>query len=99
MPASSAADASEADEGETVCSWAECSEVFESKQLLGEHLNDVHIGKKQSSYICEWIGCLRNGEPLPNRFALVAHLRRHTGERAISVPTLFENIFSVRCSW
>jgi len=64
-----------------VCDWNSCGKVFENTELLGAHLNNDHIGKKQSSYICEWKDCIREQEPLPNRFAIVAHLRRHTGER------------------
>jgi uncharacterized Zn-finger protein len=75
-------DSHEADTGGvTQCRWAGCSESFSSTDLLGKHLNDDHVGKKQSSYICEWEACLRGREPLPNRFAIIAHLRRHTGER------------------
>jgi uncharacterized Zn-finger protein len=77
-------DAQESDTEEllsTECQWADCQESFSSTDLLGKHLNDVHVGKKQASYICEWRECLRNKEPLPNRFAVIAHLRRHTGER------------------
>ncbi|PJF17260.1 hypothetical protein PSACC_02924 [Paramicrosporidium saccamoebae] len=75
-------DAHEADTSDaTQCRWAGCSESFSSTDLLGRHLNDDHVGKKQSSYICEWEACLRGREPLPNRFAIIAHLRRHTGER------------------
>lgn len=64
-----------------ICLWNGCGKNFETTEKLGAHLNNVHIGKKQSSYICEWRDCVRNHEPLPNRFAIVAHLRRHTGER------------------
>jgi hypothetical protein len=75
-------DTSEIDTGSvTQCCWAECTESFLTTDLLGKHLNDVHVGKKQSSYICEWAACTRSREPLPNRFAIIAHLRRHTGER------------------
>lgn len=65
----------------TECSWGDCCESFASSEALGKHLDEAHVGKKQSSYVCEWKGCLRNKEPLPNRFAITAHLRRHTGER------------------
>lgn len=64
-----------------ICLWTDCGESFSSAQDLGQHLSSAHVGKKMSIYTCEWHDCLRNGEPLPNRFALIAHLRRHTGER------------------
>lgn len=73
---------SEADTGTLKkCLWGSCGKAFPSSDSLGQHINDEHVGKKQSSYICEWVDCQRNAEPLPNRFAVIAHLRRHTGER------------------
>ena len=30
---------------------------------------------------CEWKGCDRGRNPLPSRFAVLAHLRKHTGEK------------------
>lgn len=63
------------------CLWTGCGESFASPHDLGQHLGTAHVGKKMSTYTCEWRDCLRHGEPLPNRFALIAHLRRHTGER------------------
>jgi hypothetical protein len=32
-------------------------------------------------FACEWRGCDRGGNPLPSRFAVIAHLRKHTGEK------------------
>lgn len=63
------------------CSWSGCGVFFETTEQLGKHVSEIHIGKKQSAYICEWGGCLRNKAPLPNRFAIIAHMRRHTGEK------------------
>lgn len=64
-----------------ICKWTDCDIKFETAESLSDHLDEVHIGKKQSNYICEWKDCVREREALPNRFAIVAHLRRHTGAR------------------
>lgn len=64
-----------------VCKWVDCGLTFDTPEFLSMHLDDFHIGKKQSNYICEWKDCVRERETLPNRFAIVAHLRRHTGAR------------------
>lgn len=45
-------------------------------------------GKKGSttSYICDWAGCPRRGKTQGSKFALVAHLRSHTGEKPFHCP-------------
>lgn len=69
------------------CLWGDCKQLFESTERLGKHVGECHVGKKQSSYVCEWEGCLRNKAPLPNRFAIIAHMRRHTGEKPYQCET------------
>src|SRR5208282_5712151 len=41
----------------------------------------VHIGTRRPRYTCEWEDCPRRGITQTSRFALVAHLRSHTGEK------------------
>lgn len=35
----------------------------------------------KSSYTCEWATCQRRGLPQTSRFALISHIRSHTGEK------------------
>lgn len=63
----------------TTCKWSQCNNRFEHLDLLVAHLSDAHVGRKKSSYICEWASCSRKGVALVSRFALLTHLRAHTG--------------------
>jgi uncharacterized Zn-finger protein len=49
--------------------------------LTDLHTIVVHIGTRRPRYTCEWSDCLRRGITQTSRFALVAHLRSHTGEK------------------
>jgi len=62
------------------CEWAGCNLIFKQIDELASHLDKDHVGKSQSCYMCEWSGCTRE-DPWPSRFALLSHLRRHTGEK------------------
>jgi len=63
------------------CQWEGCSDQFTSLESLVEHLHSVHIGNNKSNYQCLWSTCLRKGRPQTSRFALISHLRSHTGEK------------------
>jgi len=43
-------------------------------------------GSQALSYICDWAGCPRRGKHQGSKFALVAHLRSHTGEKPFTCP-------------
>lgn len=43
-------------------------------------------GSAAASYICMWNGCPRRGKTQGSKFALVAHLRSHTGEKPFTCP-------------
>ena len=40
-----------------------------------------HIGVHKSNYTCEWATCSRRGIQQASRFALISHIRAHTGEK------------------
>jgi len=63
------------------CMWDDCGIVFTHLPTLIEHIHSVHIGSQKPSYTCEWSTCPRRGLPQTSRFALVSHIRSHTGEK------------------
>ncbi|KAH8105251.1 hypothetical protein BXZ70DRAFT_920065 [Cristinia sonorae] len=69
-------------QGDTVeCQWEDCSRVFNRLSTLIEHLHNDHIGVHKSNYTCEWTTCPRRGIAQTSRFALISHIRSHTGEK------------------
>lgn len=63
------------------CLWEECGSRHYSLDALVKHIHDQHIGRKKSAYTCEWATCQRRSLTQTSRFALIAHLRSHTGEK------------------
>ncbi|KAI8375950.1 uncharacterized protein BYT42DRAFT_572864 [Radiomyces spectabilis] len=68
-------------EEQIVCRWKDCSLSFPNPHLLAAHISEDHVGWKRGEYFCEWEGCPRQGVKCHNRFALMLHLRIHTGEK------------------
>jgi uncharacterized Zn-finger protein len=64
-----------------VCHWNECLKVFPDHPSLASHLSEDHVGWKKGGYFCDWSNCQRQGAKCHNRFALMMHLRIHTGEK------------------
>ncbi|KAL0095070.1 C2H2-type zinc finger transcription factor [Phycomyces blakesleeanus] len=64
-----------------VCYWENCMLQYADHRALGTHLSEDHVGWKRGEYRCEWADCIRQGVKCHNRFALMMHLRIHTGEK------------------
>ncbi|KAI9463869.1 hypothetical protein HD554DRAFT_1297484 [Boletus coccyginus] len=63
------------------CLWDDCGIVFTHLPTLIEHIHSTHIGVHKSNYTCEWSTCNRRGLAQTSRFALISHIRSHTGEK------------------
>ncbi|KAG5728474.1 Zinc finger protein [Termitomyces sp. T112] len=63
------------------CLWDDCGKVFTHLPTLISHIHDEHIGVHKSNYTCEWSTCTRRGLTQTSRFALISHIRSHTGEK------------------
>ncbi|GAA5944867.1 C2H2-type zinc finger protein [Sporobolomyces koalae] len=82
------------------CEWGDhCGLEFWELEPLVEHVHSVHafpeenpmqnnmpLRRGAASYICDWIGCPRRGKSQGSKFALVAHIRSHTGEKPFTCP-------------
>ncbi|KAJ2913079.1 hypothetical protein MD484_g7330, partial [Candolleomyces efflorescens] len=79
MPKSSVSEA--ATDEQVLCQWDDCGQPFSDLQVLVDHIHNDHIGMHKSSYSCEWATCGRRGLPQTSRFALISHIRSHTGEK------------------
>ncbi|KAJ6534669.1 hypothetical protein DFH09DRAFT_1249974 [Mycena vulgaris] len=63
------------------CQWDSCGIVYTHLPTLIEHIHTEHIGVHKSNYTCEWTTCQRRGLSQTSRFALISHIRSHTGEK------------------
>ncbi|KAJ7210551.1 hypothetical protein GGX14DRAFT_451113 [Mycena pura] len=63
------------------CQWDSCGQVYTHLPSLIEHIHTEHIGVHKSNYTCEWNTCQRRGLAQTSRFALISHIRSHTGEK------------------
>lgn len=63
------------------CQWEDCGKVFDHLPSLIDHIHNDHIGVHKSNYTCEWKTCARRGIAQTSRFALISHIRSHTGEK------------------
>ncbi|KAI0237016.1 hypothetical protein L0F63_000722 [Massospora cicadina] len=69
-----------------VCGWDNCGRKFNVLKNLVTHLSDDHVGFKKERYSCRWVDCPRSHSTQSSRFALISHLRSHTGEKPYTCP-------------
>lgn len=69
------------------CQWEGCHQGFWELEDMVQHLHDSHIDIQAAKRPqCEWTDCPRKGKPQTSKFALLAHLRSHTGEKPFVCP-------------
>jgi len=69
------------------CQWEGCQQAFWELEDMVQHLHDSHIDVQAAKRPqCEWTDCPRKGKPQTSKFALLAHLRSHTGEKPFVCP-------------
>ncbi|PVF92437.1 hypothetical protein CPB86DRAFT_769439 [Serendipita vermifera] len=66
---------------ESACLWSGCGKLFGRLEELVTHIHKEHVGTSKSTYKCMWEGCQLFGVTRTSRFALIGHIRSHTGER------------------
>ncbi|KAL8863016.1 MAG: hypothetical protein Q9178_000389 [Gyalolechia marmorata] len=66
----------------SVCRWEDCpaGDLGNMDELV-KHIHDDHIGHRQKKYVCQWVGCQRQGSEHASGYALKAHTRSHTKEK------------------
>ncbi|KAL8736183.1 MAG: hypothetical protein Q9166_000338 [cf. Caloplaca sp. 2 TL-2023] len=71
----------------SVCRWEGCpaGDLGNTDELV-KHIHDDHIGQRQKKYVCQWVGCQRQGSEHASGYALKAHTRSHTKEKPFICP-------------
>lgn len=66
----------------SACRWEGCpvGDLGNMDELV-KHIHDDHIGQRQKKYVCQWVGCGRQGSEHASGYALKAHTRSHTKEK------------------